>query len=96
MAAIYCENNNAENNNAENNVVAETIVEQGRCPKPKAVFAFPVGFVSAVESKQALLEMLNHHPFPAITLLGRLGGSAIAAAAFNATFLQQKDRKAKA
>ena len=109
MAAIdqYC-----ENNNAENNVVAETIflfgaaptallrllwlVGQGRCPKPKAVFAFPVGFVSAVESKQALLEMLNHHPFPAITLLGRLGGSAIAAAAFNATFLQQKDRKAKA
>ncbi len=95
MAAIdqYCEDNNAVKQTLFLFGAAPTAllrllehVREQRCPKPKAVFAFPVGFVSAVESKQALLEMLEHHPFPAITLLGRLGGSAIAAAAFNAIF----------
>ena len=65
------------------------LVREQHCPPPKAVFAFPVGFVSAAESKQALMETLDAHPFPAITLLGTMGGSAIAAAAFNATFQQQ-------
>ena len=98
------------NNIQENHIIAKTIflfgaaptallrllelVRQRRCPPPKAVFAFPVGFVSAVESKQALLETLEQEPFPAITLLGRLGGSAIAAAAFNATFDRQKSQNA--
>lgn len=62
---------------------------------PAALFAFPVGFVSASESKQALLECvesnLPHKPPPYITLVGRLGGSALAAAAFNATFDDEAD-----
>lgn len=51
-------------------------------PKPAALLAFPVGFVGAVESKQALIE--GDYGIPYITLGGRLGGSAIAAAAVNA------------
>ncbi len=49
---------------------------------PAALFAFPVGFVGAAESKQALID--GDCPVPYITLRGRLGGSAIAAAAINA------------
>jgi precorrin-8X/cobalt-precorrin-8 methylmutase len=51
-------------------------------PRPAALFAFPVGFVGAAESKQALVDAGLRIPF--ITLRGRRGGSAIAAAAINA------------
>jgi len=54
----------------------------GGAPKPAAIFGFPVGFVGAAESKEALIEHANGIPF--ITLRGRLGGSAMAAAAVNA------------
>ena len=50
--------------------------------RPAAIFAFPVGFVGAVESKRALVDAGLDTPF--VTLLGRRGGSAIAAAAVNA------------
>ena len=50
--------------------------------KPALVLGFPVGFIGAVESKQALSEHAAGVPF--ITLHGRLGGSALAAAAVNA------------
>lgn len=48
---------------------------------PAVIFAFPVGFVGAVESKQALATFENPPPF--ITLHGRRGGSAMASAALN-------------
>lgn len=51
-------------------------------PRPAAIFAFPVGFVGAAESKQALIDA--HLGIPYLTLRGRRGGSAIAAAAINA------------
>jgi precorrin-8X/cobalt-precorrin-8 methylmutase len=51
-------------------------------PKPAAIIATPVGFVGAAESKVALVAAT--HGVPYITLLGRRGGSAIAAAAINA------------
>jgi precorrin-8X/cobalt-precorrin-8 methylmutase len=51
-------------------------------PKPAAIVATPVGFVGAAESKLALTQ--SRHGIPYITLLGRRGGSAIAAAALNA------------
>jgi precorrin-8X/cobalt-precorrin-8 methylmutase len=54
-------------------------------PRPALVLGFPVGFVGAAESKQALAE--NRLGLPFITLLGRRGGSAIAAAAVNALIL---------
>jgi precorrin-8X/cobalt-precorrin-8 methylmutase len=57
------------------------LVEAGG-PRPAAIFGFPVGFVGAVESKQALIEA--HLGIPYLTLRGRRGGSAIAAAAINA------------
>lgn len=50
--------------------------------KPAAIIATPVGFVGAAESKAQLV--LGRHGVPFLTLLGRRGGSAIAAAALNA------------
>jgi len=57
------------------------ILEQG-APKPAAILGFPVGFVGAAESKKALAESTLNIPY--ITLLGRKGGSAMAAATVNA------------
>jgi precorrin-8X/cobalt-precorrin-8 methylmutase len=51
-------------------------------PKPAALFAFPVGFVGAKESKDDLIASGIAAPW--LTLRGRRGGSAIAAAALNA------------
>jgi precorrin-8X/cobalt-precorrin-8 methylmutase len=51
-------------------------------PKPAAIIATPVGFVGAEEAKAEL--DLDTRGVPFITLLGRRGGSAIAAAALNA------------
>ncbi|TVR98505.1 MAG: precorrin-8X methylmutase [Rhodospirillales bacterium] len=50
--------------------------------RPAVILGFPVGFVGAAESKEALI----HHPaaVPFIALRGRRGGSALAAAAVNA------------
>ncbi len=59
-------------------------------PKPAALFAFPVGFVGAVESKDELVS--NHRALNYVTLTGRRGGSAIAAAAFNATLIGARDQ----
>ena len=50
--------------------------------RPAAVLAFPVGFVGAAESKQALCDANLGVPY--LTLRGRRGGSALAAAAVNA------------
>jgi len=49
---------------------------------PALVLGFPVGFVGAAEAKQALAEFGRGLAF--ITLHGRRGGSALAAAAVNA------------
>jgi precorrin-8X/cobalt-precorrin-8 methylmutase len=57
------------------------LIEAGG-PPPAAIFAFPVGFVGAAESKQALIDAALGIPY--LTLRGRRGGSAIAAAAINA------------
>jgi precorrin-8X/cobalt-precorrin-8 methylmutase len=51
-------------------------------PKPAAILAFPVGFVGAAEAKAELAADSREVPF--LTLLGRRGGSALAAAAVNA------------
>jgi precorrin-8X/cobalt-precorrin-8 methylmutase len=52
--------------------------------RPAAVFAFPVGFVGAAESKAELVAEPRGLEFA--TLPGRRGGSAMAAAAINALF----------
>ena len=50
--------------------------------RPAAIIGIPVGFVGAAESKLALSTIA--HGVPYLTLHGRRGGSAIAAAAVNA------------
>ncbi len=57
--------------------------------RPAAVVGVPVGFVGAAESKQLLAT--NAHKLPWLTVGGRRGGSAIAAAIVNA--LSQPDRR---
>lgn len=49
---------------------------------PAAIIGIPVGFVGAAESKQALATLTHHIPY--LTVHGRRGGSAMAAAAVNA------------
>jgi precorrin-8X/cobalt-precorrin-8 methylmutase len=51
-------------------------------PKPAAIVGIPVGFVGAAEAKDALAADSRGVPF--LTVLGRMGGSAMAAAAVNA------------
>jgi len=50
--------------------------------KPSLVIGMPVGFVGAVESKQALAEFEPELPY--ITVHGRRGGSAMASSVVNA------------
>ena len=57
------------------------MLEDDDCPRPAAIIGCPVGFVGAAESKAALMES---PPVPALTVVGRLGGSAITVAAVNA------------
>lgn len=51
-------------------------------PKPAAVLGVPVGFVGAAESKDALAD--NSFGVPWLVVRGRMGGSAMTAAALNA------------
>ncbi|MFZ5792468.1 MAG: precorrin-8X methylmutase [Pseudomonadota bacterium] len=53
--------------------------------RPAAILAFPVGFVGAAESKEALIGADLGVPY--VTLRGRRGGSGLAAAAVNALIL---------
>jgi precorrin-8X/cobalt-precorrin-8 methylmutase len=48
--------------------------------RPALIVAMPVGFVAVAESKEEALRL----PVPVISVVGRKGGSAIAAAAVNA------------
>jgi len=54
----------------------------GGAPKPAAILGIPVGFVGAAEAKEALAA--NSRGVPFLTVRGRMGGSAMAAAAVNA------------
>jgi precorrin-8X/cobalt-precorrin-8 methylmutase len=51
-------------------------------PRPAAILGVPVGFVGAAEAKDALAA--NPHGAPFLIVRGRLGGSAMTAAAVNA------------
>jgi len=59
------------------------LIEDG-APPPALVCAFPVGFVGAAESKESLIEHAPALGLSFITLRGRRGGSALAAACINA------------
>lgn len=55
-------------------------------PRPAAIVGVPVGFIGAAESKEALAGFAGNHgiDIPYLTVLGRRGGSAMAASALNA------------
>ena len=54
-------------------------------PRPALIIGMPVGFINAAESKQALWDIApQEFHTPCITLLGRRGGSSLAAATVNA------------
>ncbi|WP_018940760.1 precorrin-8X methylmutase [Thioalkalivibrio sp. AKL7] len=57
------------------------MLHQG-APRPAVVLGIPVGFVGAVESKEALASSPLNLDY--LTIFGRRGGSAMAAAAINA------------
>jgi precorrin-8X/cobalt-precorrin-8 methylmutase len=57
------------------------LIDDG-APKPAAILGIPVGFVGAAESKGALAA--NPRGVPFIVVRGRMGGSAMTAAAINA------------
>ena len=57
------------------------MLEDPTCPRPAAIIGCPVGFVGALESKEALWQDL---PVPCVIVRGRKGGSAITVAAINA------------
>lgn len=57
------------------------MLEEPDCPRPAAIIGCPMGFVGAAESKQALMAL---PPVPAMSVMGRLGGSAVTVAAINA------------
>jgi len=57
------------------------MLQDPACPRPAAIIGCPVGFVGAVESKDALWA---DQPVPNCIVKGRLGGSAITVAAVNA------------
>lgn len=57
------------------------MLEDPDCPRPAAIIGCPVGFVGAMESKDALWK---DQPVPCCIVEGRLGGSAITVAAINA------------
>ncbi len=61
-------------------------------PAPALIVGMPVGFVGAAESKQALIDHAGTVPY--ITITGRRGGSALAAAAVNALAMAAMDAAA--
>ena len=60
--------------------VLELLIEGA--PKPAVILGFPVGFIGAAESKQALIDHAGDVPYA--TVRGRRGGSAMASGALNA------------
>jgi len=57
------------------------MIEKG-APKPAGILGIPVGFVGAAESKEALV--VDPSRLPYLIVRGRIGGSAMTAAAVNA------------
>jgi len=55
-------------------------------PRPAVIIGCPVGFIGAVESKDALAGFADEHGIdvPFVTVRGRRGGSAMASSAINA------------
>lgn len=66
--------------NAPTALLALLEILDAGAPPPALIIGVPVGFVNAAESK----ELLHAGPYPHLTLLGRKGGSPLAASVVNA------------
>ena len=66
-------------------------IEQGT--RPAVVVATPVGFVKAAESRERVRAVAAEHGVPAITNVGRRGGSGLAAALTNELIHVAKDAR---
>jgi precorrin-8X/cobalt-precorrin-8 methylmutase len=64
------------------------LLDEG-APTPAAIIGLPVGFVNVIEAKEALIA--NSRGVPYLTLRGRRGGTAMAAAAINALASESED-----
>jgi precorrin-8X/cobalt-precorrin-8 methylmutase len=62
-----------------------------RAVRPRLVIAVPVGFVAVAESKEEALAL----DVPVLTIRGRKGGSAVAAAAVNALLLLAQEGRSR-
>ncbi len=58
------------------------LIDAGATKRPAAILGIPVGFVGAAEAKEALAADAQKIPF--LIVRGRMGGSAMTAAAINA------------
>ena len=67
--------------------ISRMIKEEG--VRPALIIGVPVGFVSAVESKEEILDMvrIDGHDIPYILSRGRKGGSTIAVSIIHALLL---------
>jgi len=65
------------------------LLQQAGTPRPAAIIGCPVGFVGAAESKT---ELMAAPPAPALSVMGRLGGSAVTVAAINALITGDETR----
>ena len=61
------------------------MLDDSKCPRPSVILGFPVCFFGAAVSKTKKKKKIVDIPY--ITLKGRIGGSALAAAAVNAVLL---------
>ena len=61
--------------------------------RPGLIVGLPVGFVGAVESKEALITVAEEFGLPFITNRGRKGGSNVAAAVMNALLILALEQK---
>ena len=64
--------------------------------RPAVVVATPVGFVKAAESRERLRDVADRHGVPAITNVGRRGGSGLAAGLTNELVHVASDARAGA
>lgn len=66
------------------------MIESGAAAAPRLIIGMPVGFVGAAEAKSYLWRHYRDLGTACITIEGRTGGSALAAAAFNTLIRLQR------
>ena len=71
-------------------IALHELMEAGKV-KPALIIGVPVGFVNVTESKLELVKTCEQYGVPAISAMGRKGGSTVAAAVCNALLYSAAD-----